>query len=155
MACFASLAFILGTVAMTSEATAGAPVDEDAARRQLEFAKVETWRRLYRENDVDGLDAFLADDFVLIGAGGRATAKAQVLADLRENPWVMPTDFLYTVTGIIFPTPNSAIVYGHGDSTRAREGGVCRHSYMSSNVFRFADGRWRPVSSHVSDASCE
>lgn len=129
---------------------------ETEAREALEYAKVETWRALYRENDVDGLEAFLTDDFVIIGAGGSVQTKAEILEDLADDPWNMPDDFLYTVTGIVFQTPTSAIVYGHGDSTRQRDDGTrFAHSYTSSNTFRFDEGRWRPVSSHVSDASCQ
>jgi len=131
------------------------PPSESEARADLRTAKVETWRALYRDNDVKGLEAFLADDFVIIGTDGTVMTKREVLQDLSDNPWDMPADFLYTVTGIVFPTPTSAIVYGHGDSTREIDGQSCHHRYTSSNGFRYDGGRWRPVSSHVSDASCE
>ena len=138
-----------------SKATETASFDEAEARSELEGLKVHTWRQLYRENDTDGLTDFLADDFVIIGADGDTTTKAEIILDLEANPWDMPEDFLYTVTGILFPTSESAIVYGYGESTREREGIACLHRYTSSNVFRNDDGRWRPVSSHVSDSSCE
>ncbi len=129
--------------------------DEAEARAALTHAKVETWRALYRDNDVDGLNAFLADDFTLIGPDGTTTSKSAVLADLADNPWDMPEDFLYTVDDIIFMSSRSALVYGQGNSTRtASDGSACHHNYTSSNGFRFEDGRWRPVSSHVSGGTC-
>lgn len=150
-----SMILILSGTGLATCAFAQDIPDEAKAREMLEHAKVQTWRALYRDNDVDGLDAFLSSDFVIIDAGGSVQTKAEILQDMRDNPWDMPEDFLYTVTGILFPTEGSAIVYGHGDSTRMRDDGTsCQHNYTSSNVFRFDQGRWRPVSSHVSDASC-
>jgi len=122
----------------------------------LQEAKVETLRSLYRNKDAEGLDSFLSDDFVIIGANGSVQTKLEILEDMRQNPWDMPEDFLYTVTGIVFPTQGSAIVYGHGDSSRtSTDGTVCQHNYTSSNVFRYTDQQWHPVSSHVSDSRCE
>jgi len=143
------------TACQDAERTETYVFDEAEARSELEILKVQRWRQLYRENDTEGLTDFLADDFIIIGADGGMTTKAEIIMDLEANPWDMPEDFLYTVTGILFPTEKSAIVYGYGESTRKREGGACLHIYTSSNVFRYDEGRWRPVSSHVSDASCE
>lgn len=129
---------------------------ETSSRLALQEAKVETWRSLYRNNDADGLDSFLSDDFVIIGLNGSVQTKLEILNEMRKKPWDMPDDFLYTVTGIVFPTRGSAIVYGHGDSSRTdADGSVCHHNYTSSNVFRYTDQQWRPVSSHVSDSRCE
>jgi len=129
--------------------------DEAKARAELEVLKVEIWRQIYRDNDADALDQFLADDFVLIGPSGDTQSKQDALTDMRENPWTMPGDFLYTVDDIVFHSPTSALIYGQGNSTRTdADGNTCRHTYTSSNTVRFEDGRWRPVSSHVSGASC-
>lgn len=148
---------IMGSVGVVGPAQAvDHQTETEANKAALKQAKVHTWRRLYRDNDVRGLDAFLSDDFVIIGANGTIQTKAQILAEMKTDPWTMPDDFLYTVTGIVFPTPSSAIVYGHGDSTRQQaDGSTCQHNYTSSNVFRLDTDAWRPVFSHVSDASCE
>ena len=131
------------------------PFDETQARAELETLKVETWRQIYRDNDVDALDRFLADDFVLIGPNGNTQTKQDALSDMRDNPWTMPEDFLYTVEGIVFYAPTSALIYGQGNSTRiGADGKTCHHNYTSSNTLRFEQGRWRPVSSHVSGTSC-
>ena len=149
-----ALTLILAAIAVPTVATDQTPRSE--AVSALKHAKVHTWRDLYRRNDVEGLDAFLSDDFVIIGANGSVQTKSAILEDMVANPWSMPEDFLYTVTGILFPTPDSAIVYGNGDSTRQRpDGETCSHNYTSSNGFRLENGTWRPVSSHVSDASCD
>lgn len=143
-------------VGLTGLAHASDKPDRAEARAALAHAKVHLWRQLYRNNDVAGLKTFLSDDFVIIGANGSEQTKADILKEMEADPWTMPDDFLYTVTGIIFPTDDSAIVYGHGDSTRqSAEGWTCAHNYTSSNVFRLDGDRWRPVSSHVSDSSCE
>ncbi len=129
---------------------------EKTAREALTIAKVETWREIYRANDADALDAFLANDFILISPDGTTQSKSDAVSDLRDNPWDMPEDFLYTVDGIIFPARDTAIVYGQGNSTRINsEGAPCHHSYTSSNGFKYINGQWRPVSSHPSGSSCK
>ena len=57
---------------------------------------------------------------------------------------------------ILFVDDDTAIIYGHGDSTRVNDAGEpCHHHYWSSNTLVRRDGRWRPVLSHVSGVSCE
>ena len=70
------------------------PIHVDA-KAALKQAKVHTWRRLYNDNDVKGLDAFLSDDFVIIGANGTPQTKAQILAEMKAHPWAMLDDFLH------------------------------------------------------------
>src|SRR5688572_19229314 len=53
--------------------TPGRAADLDAIR----MAKVETWRQLYRNQDSAGLNDFLLDDFIVIGADGSLTTKAE------------------------------------------------------------------------------
>ncbi|WP_158586671.1 nuclear transport factor 2 family protein [Henriciella mobilis] len=126
--------------------------EDEAALRTL---KTETWPAIYASNDAEALDAFLADDFVLI-AGGSVTPKAKEVDWMRNNPWDAPEDFRYDVEGVVFIGPDAAIVYGRGLSTRATENGApCAHSYWSSNTIRRENDRWRPVSSHVSDVTCD
>ncbi len=152
---FLKIALTCSFVALAGGCASEASFDETQARAALTHAKVETWRALYRDNNVDDLNAFLADDFTLIGPDGTTTSKSAVLADLRDNPWNMPEDFIYTVDDIIFMSQKSALVYGQGNSTRtAPDGTACHHTYTSSNAFRFEGGHWRPVSSHVSGGTC-
>lgn len=126
--------------------------EDEAALRTL---KTDTWPAIYASNDADALDAFLAEDFVLI-AGGSITPKAEEVDWMRKNTWEAPEDFVYEVSDVVFITPDAAIVYGRGLSTRETENGTpCRHSYWSSNTIRREGNDWRPVSSHVSDVSCE
>jgi ketosteroid isomerase-like protein len=131
------------------------PADRQADEDALRHAKVVTWRQLYDESDAEGLHAFLADDFVLIGGANGFTPKVDEVEALRNDPWAGPPDFLYTIEDIVFLTADAAIVYGVGTSTRASaDGSPCRHRYLSSNTFRKEEGAWRPVTSHVSDATC-
>ncbi len=129
--------------------------DRAADRAAIAKTKVETWRALYYNADVAGLDAFLRDDFVMVGPDGSVTPKAEELASLAESGWNGPEDFLYTVEDIIFVSDKAAIVYGHGNSTRTTpDGGVCHHTYWSSNTLVKESGDWRPVFSHVSGVRC-
>lgn len=102
------------------------------------------------------LEQFLASDFVLI-AGGNVSPKIDEVAWLRNSGvWSQPDDFSYEVKDVVLIAPNAAIVYGKGSSTRTNESGQpCSHTYWSSNTLRRVDGKWHPVTSHVSDAKCD
>lgn len=129
--------------------------DRAEDREALTQAKVIKWRQLYFDQDAAGLDEFLLDDFVLIRSDGTTRTKAEEVSRLAANPWSGPEDFLFTVVGIIFLGDDAALVYGHGDSTRATSDGVpCAHRYWSSNTFSKVGDTWRPASSHVSGATC-
>lgn len=131
-------------------ASADRAADNDALAR----AKLETWPALYRARDAGGLNSFLADDFVLIGGPDKFQSKAAEVEWLRNNDWNGPEDFRYEIEDILYVSDDVAIVYGEGVSTREENGVACRHTYLSSNVFRRAGETWTPVSSHVSDAQC-
>jgi len=121
----------------------------------LTAIKIVKWRSLYWENDADGLADFLTDDFVLVGPQGSMSFKDDEVSFLRDTGWEGPEDFLYTVTGILFQGPDAAIVYGHGDSTRADDdGNPCAHRYWSSNVLRREEGEWKASFSSVAGSEC-
>ncbi len=144
--------FVAGIAGCTTHLTGPTRADDAAALRDL---KIVEWRRLYDESDADGLAAFLADDFVLIGGEAGFSPKTAEVDWLRHNDWAGPDDFRYTIEDIVFLNDDAAIVYGRGTSTRTdAQGRSCRHSYLSSNTFRRERGAWRPVTSHVSDATC-
>lgn len=127
----------------------------DQSRAELRTLKTGYWPGLYANKDADGLAEFLSDDFILI-AGGKVGSKAEEVSWLRDpGDWSQPDDFAFRVIDVLLITPDAALVYGEGTSTQTQaDGEVCRMSYLSSNTLRRVDGRWRPVSSHVSDAHC-
>lgn len=148
---FRALAGAALAACIAAPALAGESSDEAAIRK----LKTETWPTIYAQNDADALAAFLADDFVLI-VGGSVTPKADEVEWMRTSSWDAPDDFVYEVVDVVFITPDAAIVYGRGLSTRTDDDGApCRHSYWSSNTLRREGETWRPVSSQVSDAKCE
>ena len=118
--------------------------------------KVFVWRRLYAERDADGLADFLADGFQVLEPDGSVRTKDEEVRWLRETPPDEDTsDFLFTIEEIVFAADNIAIVYGHGDSTRATDDGrPCHHNYWSSNTFVLQDGEWKPIFSHISGITC-
>lgn len=142
------------TAAPTVAAADGSNRLDDIA--VLTEKKVSVWPRLYAERDAAGLDAFLADGFKILEPGGTVRTKAEELAWLEETPPdAEQSDFLFTIDEIVFAADNIAIVYGHGDSTRATDDGrPCHHNYWSSNTFIKTDGAWKPVFSHVSGVTC-
>lgn len=145
---------ILGIVMLVSGCSSTAPSDAEA-RAELRALKTTYWPGLYANKDADGLAGFLSDDFVLI-AGGTVGTKAEEVAWLRDpGDWSQAEDFAYRVIDVVLIAPGAAIVYGEGTSTSTNAAGEsCRQTYLSSNTLRRVDGRWRPVSSHVSDVRC-
>lgn len=132
-------------------APAGRATDVDAVTR----AKVETWRRLYQQQDADGLRRFLADDFIVIDDEGTVSTKDAEVAWLAKNAWSGPADFRYVIDRISFPASDVALVVGHGFGTRIAEGKEpCIETYRSSNVFQRIEGTWKPAMSHISGAGC-
>ena len=122
---FAALALVIcGALA---SASAGDREDDIAV---LTEKKVYVWPRLYAERDADGLDELLADSFKMLEPGGTTRTKAQEIQWLRETPPdEEQSDFLFTITEILFPGEDMAIVYGNGDSTRETDDGrPCQHN---------------------------
>lgn len=150
LSCF--LVAAMNTPPLDAAAPSGAQDD----RQALRTAKLETWPGLYASQDADGLDAFLADDFVMIAADGSLSPKTAEVEWLRNNQWRGAEDFAYVIEDIVFLSRDAAIVYGYGQSTGADSNGApCAHRYVSSNVFRRDGERWRPVLSHLSGERCE
>jgi hypothetical protein len=77
--CFAVVFALAGTapaLGATSRAT------DEAKLTQI---KTDIWPGFYRRQDVNGLDAFLADVFVNIGPNGEITPKATELEGVRTS----------------------------------------------------------------------
>lgn len=139
-------------------AMAQAPVDRVADENALVLIKTRTWPDFYREQNVEGLDNYLADSFVIIGDEGEATEKADELKWVSENAWD-PTDFRYEVQRFDWFTDNLVQVTGTGTSLRETDHGEpCKHRYTSTNLVRRAPDAplgWRALTSHVSGLNCE
>ena len=132
-----------------------APSERSMYVRAITRAKVETWRRLYQQQNAEGLRRFLTDDFIVIDDEGNVSTKDSEVAWLARNPWKGPPDFQYVIDRISFLGPDAAMVVGHGFATGTAEGGVtCIETYRSSNVFRKVAGTWRPAMSHISGSRC-
>ncbi len=144
-------------VAVSGQAAADASIrDRQDDIATLTEKKVFVWPKLYAERDAEGLADFLAEEFKVLEPDGTVRTREEEIAWLRETPKDEETsDFLFTIEEIVFAGDNLAIVYGHGDSTRATEDGKpCHHNYWSSNTFLLKDGVWKPVFSHISGISC-
>ena len=142
-------------VGLSSCAALAAAPSRTADIEALTRAKVETWRRLYQQQDAEGLRRFLTDDFIVIDGEGNVSKKDAEVEWLAKNPWTGAADFLYVIDRITFPSADVAIVVGHGSSTQEQAGKEpCIDTYRSSNVFRRVEGAWRPALSHISGARC-
>lgn len=136
---------------------AATPSDEDTLATLTEI-KIDVWPGYYKNQDADGLAAFLSKDFVFITDDGTRSNYEQEVDWVRNNPWSGSEndDFVYRIEGIVLQSNTVAIVYGEGTSTRTLDDGEpCHHSYWSSNTLRIEDGRWKPTFSHVSGVKCD
>lgn len=122
------------------------PVTDEAILREI---KEVLWPRAYAEQDVELLDAILADEFQMVDSEGNWTTKKDELAWIQTNA---PSyeDFEFQIKRLeIFPN-GSAIVAGQGVIDNTDENGPYQTIYQSSNVLLKRDGKWRAVASHVS-----
>lgn len=83
----------------------------------LRHLKLSVWPGLYREQDVEGLRAFLAPGFRSVAADGSVTTREEELRWLAANPG-QPQDFSYTITSLDRPVPGVALIIGTGRSVR-------------------------------------
>jgi len=135
-----------------------APPDQASDEATLSRIKLEDWPGYYKNQDADGLAAFLHPDFVFITDDGSRSTYQDEVDWVRENPWggSANDDFVYHIEDIQFTSHDTAIIYGEGTSTRTtNDGQPCAHSYWSSNTLRRVEGRWRPTFSHVSGVKCD
>ncbi|WP_428408831.1 nuclear transport factor 2 family protein [Hyphococcus sp.] len=151
----AALAFLaLAPVAARAETAPDRTADEAA----LTTIKTDIWPGYYRNQDAEGLAAFLDPAFVNIGPDGAVSTRADELEGVKAEPW-NPSNFRYEVGNFVWLRDDLVIVVGQGSSDRRNEEGQpCRHSYTSSNLLeRAADAPngWRALSSHVSGVKCE
>jgi ketosteroid isomerase-like protein len=150
-----ALLLLLAAYGCTPASQTAGPQSRAADIETLGLAKVETWRRLYQQQDSAGLNDFLLDDFIVIGPDGSISTKAEEVAWLAENTWSGPDDFVYVIEDIVFQDADIAMVYGHGRATRREPGKPeCVETYRSSNLFRRIEGQWRPGFSHLSGVAC-
>lgn len=130
--------------------------DRTADIAALRDAKLRAWPAFYRDNDADGLQAFLADGFVVLSDDGSTETKPEVVAWVRANKWANAQgNFRYDIKDIVFYGADTANVYGAGSFDGKAPGGeTCRMRYTSANIFVRERGRWRPKFSHASKAAC-
>ncbi len=126
--------------------------DRDADIAALRAAKLEAWPRFYREQDWQGLQAFLADGFVAVQPDGSVETREQAVAWVRDNAWAnVDNNFVYTIRSIDFYGPDVANVHGTGRFNTTE----CRKAYQSANIFVREGGRWRAKFSQTTDSTCE
>lgn len=147
-----------GPVGQEGDAMLEAAVERIRDASTLRQIKTTVWPTFYREQDIDGLSAFLAPDFVNIAPDGTVTPRAQELESVAETAW-NPANFRYEVQRIAWVDADTVLVVGEGTSDRTDDGGEpCRHRYTSSNLLKRAPDSelgWQAHASHVSGVRCE
>lgn len=150
--------WIAAVLVMAAAALSPASADRADDEKVLTRIKTEDWPAFYRQQDVDGLSAYLDPAFVNIAPDGSVTSRAEELAWVAGNRW-NPQGFSYTIDRFDWFADDLVLVIGTGRSLREDEQGApCRHSYVSSNLVRRAPGAplgWQALASHVSGVRCE
>lgn len=150
--------FVAMALAACAPAADTAAPDRAADETHLREVKQETWPGFYRGQDVAGLGAFLAEDFVNIAPDGSVTERQEELDWVAANEW-NPDNFRYEVKRFQWLDDDSVLVIGEGSSDRTDDDGrPCRHVYASSNLLtREAEAPlgWRARYSHVSGDRCD
>ncbi len=135
---------ICAVVLSTTSAAAGdSAIEDEAMLRQI---KTELWPRLYREQDVAGLDSLLHPSFQMLDGSGTRSTKAQELAYVAANkPSYL--SFNFEIARLDVYPNGTAIVDGVG---RVQQDACRSFEYVSSNILIKQQGYWRAVASHVS-----
>lgn len=139
---------LLALLIATAPVGAAQAQDDEAELRRI---KTEEWPRLYREQDVAGLDRLLHPSFESIDDEGKRSTKAEELDYVRGNRPTYRT-FRYEIERLDIYPHGVAIVDGTG---HVRQDDCSGFRYRSSNVLLKDEGRWRPIASHVSGVTKE
>lgn len=143
-------AFLVALMALLPSSkvvAAAAPSKDDAELRRI---KTEEWPRLYREQDVAGLDRLLAAEFQMLDSEGAVSTKAGELAWVEANRPGYER-FRFEIDRLDVLENGTAIVSGRGIiEGRDAVGTATTTTYASSNVLIKRDGRWQAIASHVS-----
>ena len=119
-----------------------------AVERDLRILKTQEWPRIYREADVQALEALLAPGFQVIAGDGTVAGKVDEIAYLRtKKPDPPGRRFAYAIERLEVYPNCTAVVSGKGEVS---DPGRPTSTYRSSNVLVLEGGRWRAISSHVS-----
>lgn len=111
------------------------------------------WDRAMITNDADAIGAFMADDWLIIGADGRAISRARFLDVVRSG--ALTHDVMESTDVEVRVYGDAAILLANGVSGGTWEGRPFREVERSSNVFIRQNGRWRCVLTHLSRLPAE
>jgi ketosteroid isomerase-like protein len=106
------------------------------------------WDAAMITNDADRIGAFMADDWVIVGANGGLSDKESFLGHVRSGALVH--DVMTTEAPLIRFHGDCATMIAWGASGGRYAGTPFRHRERSSNVFVWQNGRWRCALTHLS-----
>jgi ketosteroid isomerase-like protein len=124
-------------------ATAMAPAQARSTMEQQVLQAEAAWSRALAANDVDGIDAYTADEWVIIAAEGAQTSKAAFLRAVASGDLVH--DQMSLAPDMVRIYGETAIVSGIARSGGTWKGQRFATHERSSDVFVRRDGRWRCV----------
>lgn len=106
------------------------------------------WNALRLTSDTAGLDALLADDFVLTHSDGKVQYKREYLADLARGTRINHAIDNHDVE--VRRHGDTAVVTGRTEQHGVGAQGPFRGAFRFTRVWIARDGQWRLVASHSS-----
>jgi ketosteroid isomerase-like protein len=110
------------------------------------------WLDAYENHDVDAMRRIVADGFVITYASGQQRDKAQTIESLSPGTPNDPNSRMYTTDeDVRFFGDDIGVITGtfHYE-VQNDDGSVRRDSSLYTDVYRYMDGRWQVISSHLS-----
>ncbi len=118
-----------------------------AAESELRAAAA-AWDLAMVTNDADGIGAFMAEEWIIIGSDGRRTDRDGFLAQVREGR--LTHDVMTSEDVEVRLYDDVGDLVARGISAGRFDGHAFREEERQSNVFVRRSGRWRCVLTHLS-----
>lgn len=122
------------------------PEDVRAAER--------AWLDAYENSDPEAMRRIVADNFVITYPNGQQLNKEGTVAFVDRDPASAPNSRMYTENDVVrFFGEDVAVITGlYVQEVTLPDGTVRRGESLYTDMYRFMDGRWQVIASHLSKA---
>ena len=110
------------------------------------------WLDAYENSDPDAMRQIVADDFIITYPNGVQLNKEQTVAMVSRDPGDAPDSRMFTEKDTVrFFGQDVAVITGiFVQEVTLADGTVRRGQSMYTDTYRFMDGRWQVIASHLS-----
>ena len=124
------------------------PAERNRAREEELVEVAHAWDRAMVTNDAEAIGQFMADEWTIIGSDGSVADKASFLELVRSGQ--LTHDVMESHDLEVRFYGATAVMTGWGVSGGKYQGQAFRFTERTSCVFVKQQGRWRCVSTHLS-----